>query len=113
MPPPQIQYPTVGSTHIIPYIPAGFQPPPCQRNPDLLNIVKVHANQNICFLCRFNAEDWDTSARWNSKKVGHQDGFTCSNYMEYTRANHPFCRKAMYNNVSQQLLTVWGNECRC
>ncbi len=50
MPPPQIQYPTIGGTSIIPYIPAGFQPRPHQCNPDFSNIVKVYANQNVCFL---------------------------------------------------------------
>ena len=47
MPPPQIQYPTVGGTGTIIYIPAGFQPHPRQRNPEFSNIVKVHANQNV------------------------------------------------------------------
>ena len=99
MSPPQIQYPTIGDTSIIPYIPAWFQPPPRQRNPNFLNIVIVYANQNMCFLCGFDMEDGHMSVTCADKKVGHQEGFTCSNYMEYEQANHPFCRKAIHNTM--------------
>ena len=99
MPPPQIQYSTVGGTGTIPYIPAGFEPHPRQRNPKFLNIVKVHANQNVCFLCGFDVEDGHTSATCIDKKMGHLGGFTCSNYMEYEQVNHPFCRKGMHKTM--------------
>jgi hypothetical protein len=99
MPPPQIQYPTVGETNIIPYIPTGFQPHQCQCKPNFLNIVKVYANQNKCFLCGFDVEDGHTSATCVNKKMGHQDGFTCSKYMEYKRVNHLFCRKGMHKTM--------------
>ena len=99
MPPPQIQYPAVGGTSIIPYIPAGFQPHHRQRNPVFSNIVKVYVNQSVCFLCGFDVEDEHTSATCINKKVGHQDGFTRSNYMECERANHPFCKKGMHKTM--------------
>jgi hypothetical protein len=92
MPPP---IPYVGTN--IPYIPAGVNPP--QRNPGFSNIVKAYANQNVCYLCGFDVEDWHTSATCNQKKPGHQDIFTCSNYMEYKRTNHPFSQKAMHKTM--------------
>ncbi len=85
------------STNVIPYIPAGVNPP--QRNQRFSNIVKVFANQNMCYTCGFDVEDWHMSATCNKKKLGHQDGFTHSNYMEYERANHPFCCKAMHKTM--------------
>jgi hypothetical protein len=88
--------PCVGGTGIIPYIPAGVQPPVQQPAPHFSNIVKVFINQNVRFLCGFDVEDWHTSATCNSRKAGHQDGFTHSNYMEYACTHHPFCKKAMH-----------------
>jgi hypothetical protein len=99
MPAPQIQYPTIGGTSTIPYIPAGFQLHPCQRNPEFSNIVKVRANQIVCFLCGFDVEDGHMSATCANKKMGHQDGFSCSNFMEYEQMNHPFCRKGMHTTM--------------
>ncbi len=96
MPPP---VPYVGNTSIIPYIPAGLQPPLRQRNPNFSNIVKTFANQNVCFTCSFDVEDWHMSTTCNRKKPGHQDGFTRSNYMECKCANHPFCRNAMHKTM--------------
>ncbi len=92
MPPP---IPYVGTN--IPYILAGVNLP--QRNPPFSNIVKAYANQNVCYSCGFDVEDWHTSATCNQKKPGHQDGFTHSNYMEYVRANHPFSQKAMHKTM--------------
>jgi hypothetical protein len=88
---------SVGNTGIIPYIPAGIQHPPPQLQ--ITNIVKMYANQNVCFTCGFDVEDWHTSATCNCKKLGCQDGFTCSNYMEYNRPNHPLCRNAMHKTM--------------
>jgi hypothetical protein len=85
------------ATNVIPYIPAGFNPP--QQNQRFPNIVNFFANQNVCYTCGFNVEDWHMSATCNKKKPGHQDGFTCSNYMEYERANHPLCCKAMHKTM--------------
>ncbi len=93
MPPP---IPYVGNNSIIPYIPAGANPPPRQQNPNFSNIVKLFVNQNVCCIYCFDVEDWHTSATCNHKKPSHQDGFTLSNFMEYERANHPFRRKAMH-----------------
>ena len=98
-PPPQIQYPTIGGTGIIPYIPAGFQPHCHQCNPNFLNVANVFANQNVCFLCGFDVEDGHTSATCVNKKVGRQDRFTSSNYTQYERANHPFFRKGMHKTM--------------
>ncbi len=82
---------------MIPYILGGAQqqpqPPP---KPQFSNIVKLFTNQNVCFMCRFNVEDWHTSTTCPNKKLGHQDGFTRSNHMEYKCANHKFCRKGMH-----------------
>jgi hypothetical protein len=91
--------PYVGNNSIIPYIPAGANPPPRQCNPNFSNIVKAYNNQNVCYLCGFDVEDWHTSALCNRKKPGHQDGFTRSYYMEYKRANHPFSQKAMHKTM--------------
>jgi hypothetical protein len=92
--------PFIGGNQMIPYIPSGaqqqMQPPPNRR---FSNIVKLFANQNVCFTCGFDVEDWHTSATCPNKKSGHQDGFTRSNYMEYERANHQFCRKAMHKTM--------------
>jgi hypothetical protein len=82
------------ATNVIPYIPAGFNPP--QQNQRFPNIIHFFVNQNVCYTCGFDVEDWHTSATCNKKKPGHQDGFTRSNYMEYEHANHPFCCKAMH-----------------
>ncbi len=57
------------------------------------------ANQNVCYSCGFDVEDWHRSAMCNVKKRGHQDGFNRKNYMEYECANHPFCCKAMYKTM--------------
>ncbi len=97
MPPPPVPY--VGGIGIIPYIPAGIQPPVLQPAPHFSKIIKVFANQNVCFLCGFNVEDLHMSIMCNCRKPGHQDGFTRSNYMEYAHANYPFCRKAMHKTM--------------
>ena len=91
--------PYIGNNSIIPYIPAGANPPPRQRNQFFSNIAKLFANQNVCYTCRFDVEDWHTSVTYNRKKPGHQDGFTWSNFMEYECANHPFSRKAMHKTM--------------
>ncbi len=89
--------------NMIPYIPAGVQPPQQWEHIHFSNIVKTlvknFANQNICYSCGFDVEDWHTSATCNQKKRGHQDGFNRANYMEYKYTNHPFCRKAMHKTV--------------
>jgi hypothetical protein len=90
--------PFVGGNQMIPYIPAGVQPQP-PPNLRYSNVVKQWANQNMCFSCGFDVDDWHTSATCNRKKAGHQDGFTHSNYLEYERANHQFFRKAMHKTM--------------
>jgi hypothetical protein len=35
--------------------------------------------------------------------MGHMDGFTRMNYMEYKWANHQFCRKAMLKTMYPQM----------
>jgi hypothetical protein len=69
------------------YIPSSvqIQAPP---KPQFTNIIKNWANQNVCFTCGFDVEDWHTSVTCPDKKQGHQDSLTCSNYMEYEHANH-------------------------
>jgi hypothetical protein len=92
--------PFIGGNQMIPYNSGGAQqqPQPSPK-PQSTNIVKLFANQNVCFTCRFNVEDWHTSTTCPNKKWGHQDGFTRSNYMEYKRANHKFCRKGMHKTM--------------
>jgi hypothetical protein len=82
--------------NVIPYILAGVQPTQQWECIYFSNTVKDFANQNVCYTCGFDVEDWHTSATCNQKKQGRQDGFNCSNYMEYKHANHPFCRKAVH-----------------
>jgi hypothetical protein len=83
---------------LIPYIPAGIQPIQPQ-NPCYSNVVKQWANQNVCFSCGFDVEDWHNSSSCPRKKPSHQDGFTRTNYLEYEQANHQFCRKAMHKTM--------------
>ncbi len=90
--------PFAGGNQLIPYIPAGIQPVQPQ-NPRYSNVVKQWANQNVCFSCGFDVKDWHNSSSCPRKKPGHQDGFTRTNYLEYERANHQFCRKAMHKTM--------------
>ena len=83
---------------MIPYIHAGVQQPP-PPNPRYSNVVKQWANQNVCFSCGFDVEDWHNSSTCTRKKVRHQDGLTRSNYLEYKRANHQFCHKGMHKTM--------------
>ncbi len=95
-----VPMPFIDGTQMIPYILGGVQQQP-QLPPKLQfsNIVKLFANQNVCFTCGFGMEDWHTSTTCPNKKLGHQDGFTRSNYMEYECANHKFCRKGMHKTM--------------
>ena len=68
-------------------------PPP---NPRYSNALKQWAKQNVCFSCRFDVEDWHNSSTYTCKKVGHQDGVTRSNYLEYECANHWFSTKVVH-----------------
>ena len=83
---------------VIPYIPSGATQARVQ-NPCYSNVVKQFANQNACFSCGFDVEDWHNSTTCNNRKPDHQEGFTRSNYQEYERANHQFCRKAMHKTM--------------
>jgi hypothetical protein len=83
---------------MIPYILAGMQNTQ-SVNVHFSNITKSFANQNVCFACGFDVEDWHTSATCPRKKQGHQDGFTPSNYMEYEHTNHQFCCKVMHKTM--------------
>ncbi len=94
--------PFVGRNQMIPYIPAGVQPTR-QQNPRYSNVVKQWANQNVGFSSGFDVEDWHTSAKCPHKKMGHMDGFTRMNYMEYKQANHQFCRKVMHKTMYLQM----------
>jgi len=63
--------PYVGGTGIIPYIPSGIQPPALPPvNPRYSNITKSYANQNVCYSCGFDVEDWHTSATKNGPPGG-------------------------------------------
>ena len=64
-----------------------------------MNKTKLYTNQNICYICGFDIKDWHTSATCQCKKQGHQDSFTCANYMQYAQAGVPFCKIAMHKNL--------------
>jgi hypothetical protein len=87
--------PYVGGTQLVPYVPGGQQ----QQATMYSNKTKYFSNQNVCFSCGFDVEDWHTSASCPHKKQGHQDGFTRANYTQYEQAGYPFCKKAMHKNV--------------
>jgi hypothetical protein len=95
---PGVAAPFAPPNAVIPYIPSGAAQIRVQ-NPRYSNVVKLFANQNVCFSCGFDVEDWHNSGTCPNKKPGHQDGFTRSNYQEYDRANHQFCRKAMHKTM--------------
>jgi hypothetical protein len=86
--------PYVGGTQLVPYVPGGQQ-----QSTMYSNKTKYFPNQNVCFSCGFDVEDWHTNATCPHKKQGHQDGFTRANYMQYEQAGYPFCKKAMHKTV--------------
>jgi hypothetical protein len=88
---------------MIPYILARIQPLAQPQNPCYSNVVKQWNNLNVCFSCEFDVEDWHTCAICPRKKMGHQDAFTHSNYLEYERANHQFCKKAVHKIMYPQM----------
>jgi hypothetical protein len=99
-PPRRNNIPPAVGTNIIPYIPGGATHNVARvRNPQFSNITKDFANQNVCFSCGFDVEDWHNSSTCNNRKEGHQTGFTRSNWQEYERANHQFCRRAMHKTM--------------
>ena len=56
----------------------------------------------MCFPHGFDVEEQHTSATCNNRKPGHQEGFNRLNYMEYDRANHNYCKKAMHKTMYPQ-----------
>jgi hypothetical protein len=46
---------------------------------------------------------WHMSATFPCNKMGHMDGFTCTNYMEYKQANHQIFRKVMHKTMYPQM----------
>jgi hypothetical protein len=99
-------------TSMIPYIPAGVHPPLQQQYPNYSNIVKTFANQNVCYTCRFDVEDWHTSATCNRKKW--TSGWFHPFQLHGIRTHKTSILQESYaqNYVSQQLLMVWGGEYR-
>jgi len=82
---PQVHMPPMpymGGNQLVPYIPGG------QHQPNKTN---YFSNQNVCYSCGFDVEDWHTSATCPHKKQSHQDGFTCANY---SRTPDPIMVKA-------------------
>jgi hypothetical protein len=79
----------------IPFIKPSIHPLLQQQIPCFSNITKYWANQNVCFFCGLEVEDWHNSATCSTKKPGHQD-FTYANFVKYEKNNHQFCRKAMH-----------------
>ena len=91
-----ITMPYIGGNQLVPYVPGGMQQQPA---PNTLNKKKWYTNQNVCYTCGFDVEDWHTSNSCPIKKEGHQNGFTCTNYMQYEQVGYPFCKKAMHKNI--------------
>jgi hypothetical protein len=96
---PQVPIPHVRGTQLVPYVQGGTQQGQCASHKMYTKKTKWYANQNLCYTCGFNAEDWHTSATCQCKKQGHQDGFTHANYMQYALAGYPFCMIAMHKNI--------------
>ncbi len=76
---------------MIPYIPASVHPPLQQQYPKYSNIIKTFANQNVCYTCRFDVEDWHTAKirdirmvspvpfTWNTRaRIIHSAGKLCT-----------------------------------
>jgi hypothetical protein len=103
--------PFVGGT-MIPYIPAGVQPAQQRERAHFSNILKTFANQNICYSCGFDVEDWHTRATFNAKKRGHQDGFNCTLHKLYgvRTCNPPLLSQRDAQDNVPKLLTMWGGE---
>jgi hypothetical protein len=82
----QVPIPYVGGAQLVLYVQGVAQQG--QRAPSEMytNKTKWYANQNVCFTCIFDVEDWHTSATCQCKKQGHQDGFTHTNCMQYAQA---------------------------
>ena len=85
-----IPMPYIGGNQLVPYILGGMQQQPAPTAP---NKKKWYANQNMCYTCGFDVEDWHNSNSCPFKKCGHQNGFTCANYMQYEQAGYPFCKR--------------------
>ena len=87
----------VGGNQLVPYLPGGTQQQPAPNAP---NKKKGYANQNVCYTCGFDVEDWHTSNNCPIKKEGHQNGFTRTNYMQYEKAGgYPYCKKMMHKKI--------------
>ncbi len=86
--------PYVGGNQLNPYVPGGQQQPVMYSNKK-----KYFHNQNVCYSCGFDVEDWHTSATCPQKKQGLQDGFTRANYTQYEQAGYPFSKKVMHKTM--------------
>ena len=81
--------------HIVPFTGA-----PANRRtaPAYSNIVKRHANMNVCFSCGFDVEDGHNSStcpmQW--RRPNHQVGFTRANAQQYINAGYDACTRAMH-----------------
>ena len=83
---PQVPIPYVGGAQLVPYIQGVAHQGQDTPRKIYTNKTKWYANQNVCYMCGFDVEDWHMGATCQCKKQGHQDGFTCANYMQYGQA---------------------------
>ncbi len=75
--------PYVGRAQLVPYVQGVAQQGQRANHKMYTNKTKWYTNQNMCYMCGFDVEDWHTSTTCQCKKQVHQDSFTHANYMQY------------------------------
>jgi hypothetical protein len=91
---PMPPMPYMGGNQLVRYVPGGQQQPVMYSNKK-----KYFHNQNVCYSCGLDVEDWHTNATCYLKKQGHQDGFTRANFTQYEQARYPFSKKVMHKTM--------------
>jgi hypothetical protein len=81
-------------------LPFAQQTTPRNATPMYSNIIKKHANWNICFLCGFDVEDGYTSKTCPTprRRANHQERFDRNNSGQYIVAGYDACTKAMHKS---------------
>jgi hypothetical protein len=81
-------------------LPSAQQTTPRNVAPRYSNIIKKHANWNVCFSCGFDVEDGHTSKTCPTpwRRANHQEGFDRNNLGQYIAAGYDACTKAMHKS---------------